>query len=173
MPEVAVEVFARPGSRISDDAAQRVFGEAKRLPEDQRTAENLVNVAKDPQSPIHDLFEWDDATAAAEHRREQARRLMRSVRVRIIHEDSVEERPAFVSVRVAEDKSELMAYVRYSPASEEDTLRESILRRAKCDVRAFQARYARYEQIFSSELPELVELLRLADRILDGEDEAA
>jgi len=37
--------------------------------------------ARSPSSPLHSEFEWDDALAGLHHRWEQARRLIRSVRV--------------------------------------------------------------------------------------------
>lgn len=43
--------------------------------------EDIVLEATDPMHPLHDRFEWDDAKAAHEHRIEQARALIRSVRV--------------------------------------------------------------------------------------------
>lgn len=43
----------------------------------------VVNDAKDPDSPLHSYFTWDDAEAASQHRLEQARQLIRSVRVEI------------------------------------------------------------------------------------------
>jgi hypothetical protein len=40
-------------------------------------ANDVVEAAKDPASPIHKAFEWDDALAAHEHRLSQARQLLR------------------------------------------------------------------------------------------------
>lgn len=45
------------------------------------TAETVVEVARDPGHPLHDRFEWDDAIAGEAFRREQARLLIRSVRI--------------------------------------------------------------------------------------------
>lgn len=41
----------------------------------------LVDAARDEASPLHDRFEWNDKAAAEAHRLDQARRLIRSVRV--------------------------------------------------------------------------------------------
>lgn len=41
----------------------------------------IIEDAQNPESPLHDEFEWDDAKAAQEARRETARRLIRSVKV--------------------------------------------------------------------------------------------
>jgi len=45
------------------------------------TPDALIEDAQDPASPLHTEFEWDDAKAAMEARRETARRLIRSVKV--------------------------------------------------------------------------------------------
>lgn len=44
------------------------------------TASRVVEAARDPESPAHDRFEWDDARAAHEHRLATARKLIVSVR---------------------------------------------------------------------------------------------
>lgn len=43
----------------------------------------VVHAARQPQSPIHSHFEWDDGKAAAAWREDQARTLIRSVRITI------------------------------------------------------------------------------------------
>ena len=49
----------------------------------QLTPALVVKDAKRADSPLHDYFEWDDTVAAAQWREEQARQLVRSVRVTI------------------------------------------------------------------------------------------
>ena len=46
-------------------------------------AENVVRAAEDLGSVLHDRFEWDDSIAAHAHRLNQARTLIRSVKVEI------------------------------------------------------------------------------------------
>lgn len=60
------------------------------------TPERVVLDARDPNSPLHGEFEWDDSKAAASHRLDQARRLISSVRVRIVEESRVLEAIAYV-----------------------------------------------------------------------------
>lgn len=40
------------------------------------TPDMVVEHARDPESPAHDWFEWDDSKAAHKHRLEQARELL-------------------------------------------------------------------------------------------------
>lgn len=51
------------------------------------TPDILIEDARDPESPLHDQFEWDVNRAAMETWRETARRLIRSVRVVRTFED--------------------------------------------------------------------------------------
>ena len=44
------------------------------------TAEMVLNDARDPRSPLHDRFEWDDSTAAEAYRIIQARVLIKTIR---------------------------------------------------------------------------------------------
>lgn len=44
-------------------------------------AEDVLATAADPEHELHGEFEWDDAKAAHAHRMEQARQLVRTVRV--------------------------------------------------------------------------------------------
>ena len=51
----------------------------------QLSPEVVLMAASDPASPLHKHFEWDDERAGAAYRIEQARELIRSVRVEITH----------------------------------------------------------------------------------------
>lgn len=74
---------AAPGARIRDEDAEIIGPVIERLAQERgaATARNLLNEAKDPASPIHRYFEWDDAEAADAHRLERARLLIRSIRI--------------------------------------------------------------------------------------------
>lgn len=50
------------------------------------TPESVVDAAADPESPLHSFFTWDDGEAAKSWRVEQARRLIRSVKVVVTYE---------------------------------------------------------------------------------------
>lgn len=49
----------------------------------------VVDVARDPKSVLHDWFEWDDKKAGEAHRIHQARQLITSVKLTIVHEDKI------------------------------------------------------------------------------------
>lgn len=47
----------------------------------------VVAAARDPESPLHGYFEWDDTAAAEQHRLHQARQLIRRVRIDVTVRD--------------------------------------------------------------------------------------
>lgn len=51
--------------------------------------ESVVQAAVNPLHPLHNEFEWDDSTAAHQHRLNQARTLIRSVKVTVTTEKRV------------------------------------------------------------------------------------
>ena len=51
------------------------------------TPEKVVQAAKNSKSPLHEFFDWDNDHAAGQWRIEQARRLIRSVKIQFETED--------------------------------------------------------------------------------------
>lgn len=51
------------------------------------TPDAVLEDARSKKSPLHDQFEWDDSEAAHKYRIEQARVLIRSVRVEVVTEE--------------------------------------------------------------------------------------
>jgi hypothetical protein len=69
---------------IEPDAVQAI----KDLSPDGRPdPQKVVIAATDKSSPLHRYFEWDDGKAAHQHRLDQARRLIGSVRVLVEYEE--------------------------------------------------------------------------------------
>jgi hypothetical protein len=58
------------------DQLQKVYDEHGML-----TPKLVVDLARDPDHELHSRFEWDDSVAAEKYRQEQARDLIRKVRV--------------------------------------------------------------------------------------------
>lgn len=56
----------------------------------------VVDAARDPEHPLHSKFDWNDETAGEAHRLEQARRLIRSVRIEVRHSNRTISAPLFV-----------------------------------------------------------------------------
>jgi len=88
----AQEVFAyAPGFHARVSAA--IVGPALLKLAGDRGIEALhprefVEDAKNPTSPYHAVFDWDDKTAAAAYRLRQAQDILRNLRIRVVYEDS-------------------------------------------------------------------------------------
>lgn len=112
----------------------------------------LVGDARNPVSPLHQLFNWDDADAAERWRVQEARNLLRDlqvVKVRILNHEP--RRPIRAIVTVASDKSkdgrdasERGAARPLRPIEtvlEDPAMRKQLVRRAFLEALAFKRRY--------------------------------
>lgn len=61
------------------DQLQAVYEDRKQL-----TPADVLEVASDPDHPLHARFEWDDTAAAGKWRQHQAHELIRSVKIAYI-----------------------------------------------------------------------------------------
>lgn len=97
------------GARLSRADAQR-YGErlralAGRL--GQLTPDVVYEDARDPGSPLHDWFDWDDSTAAEAHRRAQAAYLLRSIEIVYVdREGRPQQLRAFWNIPVERDEED-------------------------------------------------------------------
>lgn len=105
--------------------------------------ETLLEVASDKTCPLHNEFEWRDDVAAQKYRLRQAADLIRCITVVI---DSGKAEPqnerAFV---VKGDRTS--AYVSLKNAISNDVWRENLLKQAKDELRWFQGKYRRLEEL--------------------------
>jgi hypothetical protein len=111
----------------------------------------VVEGARPPESLLHRYFEWNDQKAADAYRVDQARALIRSIRV---IDDDDRSRPAFVSIRADAG----VAYRSIEDVLSNGDLRDRLLAQAQRDLDAWTARYR--------ELREIVELVEPARREL-------
>jgi len=59
-------------------------------------AYDVLTEARNPDSPLHPMFEWDDQVAAHQYRLDQARALIREVRVEVVCRDEMVLAPLYV-----------------------------------------------------------------------------
>jgi hypothetical protein len=98
------------------------------------TPEAVVNAARSTKSPLHWHFEWDDKLAAQAHRLDQARTLIRLIRVE--DEKTQDAVPAFVSV-----SDHGTSYRSIGEVTSSRELQLLVLRQAERDLKAFERRY--------------------------------
>lgn len=108
----------------------------------------VVEAAEPEDSPLHPHFEWNNERAGDAYRLDQARTLIRSIRV---DDDDGVARPAFINIRDHGGR----CYVALSDVLSSRSLQLEVRRAAAKDLRAYRLRYA--------ELSELCRLLEPAE----------
>lgn len=109
--------------RAQIEAALRALAEANggRL-----TPDAVVEAASEPDSPLHPCFEWDDTEAAARYRLDQARTLIRSVRV-VVRTDTREVSTVYY-LRDPEQRGDEQGYVSLPRLRDDaDVAREAVV----------------------------------------------
>jgi hypothetical protein len=97
---------------------------------------DVVVAARPDESPLHRYFEWRDSVAAVKYREEQARSLIRSIRV-IPDENQDTDIPAFVCVAKGEDGP----YQATQVALADPTSRAYVLNQARKELAGWRKRY--------------------------------
>lgn len=107
-------------------------------------AGDVVNAARSKRSPLHDYFEWDDSLAAEEHRKEQARQLIRSVKV-VYQTDrnDIKQVPLYINLEATEDNKR--AYYNVVDVMSHSSLRAQAKKKAWGDIIAWKERYKELE----------------------------
>lgn len=113
------------------------------------TPEIVVKDAKAVRSPLHDCFTWDDAEAARLRREEEARYLIRSIRVTFLDTDRPmpsEPVRAFVHIK-PERECDNGYYLSIQEALEDDEVRSQLLSRALSEIQSWRKRYEQINQL--------------------------
>lgn len=109
------------------------------------TPHQVLEDAREEQSPLHQYFTWSDSEAAEQFRLEQARLLIRTV-VAIYKDDRQEMRQrAYVHVRT----QEAPRYMETSEAMARPDTREVVLNRAKAELIGWRKRYGDLQEMAS------------------------
>jgi len=124
----------------------------------------VVADARDAKSPLHRYFEWDDKKAAEAHRVDQARALIRSVRV--IDDNDEKARPAFLSIR----NDDGVAYRSIRDVLNSRDLRQRLLEQAERDLESWTQRYRELREIVEMVEPARRELRRRVARPRGGDE---
>lgn len=99
------------------------------------TPAQVLLEATDPESPLHGRFDWDDTSAAAKWRLEQARGLIRSCRI------IVETKPDTWH-RIRSFVSTPESYVPVADALGDAPTRDLVLQQALRDIRQLKMKYS-------------------------------
>jgi hypothetical protein len=141
-----------PGFEKTPESARAVKEELDRLKGNRGSlaADDVLDAARDPSSPMHGAFTWDDSEAAELWRREQARELIRAVRVVTIlkgpsgKESTAAAVPVYASYRPA---GEGRAYREVYAALGDPDHARALLKEAIDDLAKFRRRYAALREL--------------------------
>jgi hypothetical protein len=103
------------------------------------TPQALVDTARPKMHPLHDRFEWNDKVASEAYRRDQAHRLIQSVRVAFISSDRPKDVRAFVAIPRPE--SAQPSYERVEDVLADPVKKQIVLNQMEREWRTMQARY--------------------------------
>lgn len=112
---------------MTDTETNIVAAELRRIQDKQGriTPEIVVTAAEKPKSPLHHLFEWDDTVAGHKYRIEQAREVIRSVKLTVTYETKTVFVPAYIRDPGAEPAAQ--GYVTITAlTSEKDLARTAV-----------------------------------------------
>ena len=99
------------------------------------TPEQVLGEAVDPDSPLHDRFEWDDAVASHKYRVAQARHLIASVMI------SIEEKP----IRAFPYIPSTGSYMPVKEAMGSTDWRGELVEKFRRDAECFRDRWSRHK----------------------------
>ena len=109
----------------------------------------VVDEASDPKHPLHRYFEWDDAKAGYEYRRDQARKLIAlKVTVRVVYEASSKPPvPVRVPVRDLINTTRGQGWEPRSEVLNDREKRERFVTSAYAELRRWCMRYADVKEL--------------------------
>lgn len=139
----------REGTRVKNlkpyVAAKEINRLSKKLHRGVRP-HDLLESARDPASPLHAAFEWDNTVAAEKWRLSQASCIL--VSIEIVEKDDAgkdkfEPVRAFVRTQRGEEKP---SYQPIAEAMADSVTRAQVLKVAKAEAKSWAQRYKRYEE---------------------------
>ena len=108
---------------------------------------------------MHRYFEWDDSAAAESWRMEQARKMVRSVRIRPIEAPEQEPVRAF---HIVTTETEGRGYASIPRIVVDENLTAQLVARAKQDLAIWRRRYKQLAKV-----PELAPLFAAVERVVE------
>mgnify|MGYP006975406908 CR=1 FL=1 len=157
--KVTVTYVARNGSGLTDSDAQALGTRLMELAEDGvLSPERVVADARQPDSPTHRYFEWDDLAAAHKYRLHQADTYITSIR--FVPASGAEPKP--IAIRMSQGDR----YATVATAMQPSDVLLQLIDRVQSELERLQDRYRTYptlQPVLEGPIEEAVlELTRLA-----------
>jgi hypothetical protein len=136
--EWAVQTFKADASKVATEVDQL------RDPTGLVEPQQLVDFARSKRSSeLHKCFEWDDKSAAQKHRIEQARNVLRSLRIVVAGSDGID-RKQRVNVHIR--KTAKRGYYPIDRVAANPKMAAEVHMKAARDLNAWMERYAELRQ---------------------------
>lgn len=136
-------IFSFKPGRAIKDANPQAIGEALDALKDANngklTAEIVLEAARNPDSPMHAGFTWDDTEAANLHRLTEARKLI--VSIQVFSPEAAQSIPMVVNVR---DPDRGRGYYDAAQVLSDEELRVRALVDIRQAIEAVERKYQRY-----------------------------
>ena len=113
-------------------------------------AKSVVNLARNPKSPLHPAFEWDDSVAAEEYRTEQARKMLHSLRIKVENVTNTSEPVRFfvnIKPTAVDENKPSRLYTSVDNAMSDSELRRQVLVNALRELESFRRKYAQFQEL--------------------------
>lgn len=156
-PKIEYTFAPMPGGILSAGEVQKAARELIRIEKTFGAIKptDVVRESKPPTAPLHDHFTWDDKVAAASYREDEARQIIRSVRI-IRSDMPPAEQPvmrAIVHVQSHDTETafEGPAYISIGRAKDDNAYKEQLLTAAKSELQSWERRYADLLQFLGAE----------------------
>lgn len=151
---------------IKQDVAGKTLSEIYRKHDKKLTAEIVVKEAKPKSHPLHPCFEWNNVKAGREYRLQQARNLIRCVKVEVGEAEDKKEYRAFVNVSFNKDghlshnpfDRKKSYYVSVSDAMANSKIRNYTIEQALIELERWKDKYAEFSELAS--LFEMIDVLK-------------
>lgn len=166
MAEVTVTYKAAVGGLLNDEEAHRA-GEflSKTFKDQPFTSADVVEVARDPDSPLHKHFDWNVEEAAEKWWRTQAAHIVRSILVIEKRGDKQIESRGFHYVTLSNGHTE-RRFVNQEVVWRQPDLSQQVVQSALRELRSWKKRYETYV-----ELSEAVSGVQMIIQLLEIEEE--
>lgn len=118
---------------------------------------DVVDESRPEEAPLHPAFEWRDEVAAEKYREDQARQVIRSVRV--VREEAPDKGPLLAYVHVqrpaTEEEANPQGYLSTATVMSDADLRQQVIEDAISQYEALHRRYQHIEEL--AEIHEAIE----------------
>ena len=109
---------------------------------------DVVEEARNPQSPLHKSFTWNDDEAAEQWRLQQARQLIRSVKIERIENVQEQRTVRFVRQYVHDPAND--GYLATEDVAKLPDVRDRILAEMRRDLTRLQSKWDLYKETFET-----------------------